>query len=84
VFTTCYEQLPFSRFIDWKKFSILSKREVLNFNNATKTLIDRIISIRNNNTLLMEYKQNLLDVSILFNWDNYQWPSVYHFILLEL
>ena len=84
VFISYYEQLPFSKFIDCNKFTILIPKEKLNFADEVYSVINRLIEIRNNKILLSQYKKSLSEVSILFDWNNYKWPSVYHFIMLEI
>lgn len=84
VFISYYQQLPFSRFIDWELFTILVRKEDLYFKDKILSLVERLKKIRENKKLLLTYRLNLRLASQLFDWNKAVWPSVYHFILLEL
>lgn len=84
IFISFYQHLPFSRFIDWELFSILVRKEDLYFKDKIQALITRLMQIRQNKSLLYGLRSNLKLASMFFDWDREQWPSVYHFILLEL
>ena len=83
IFLTYTRHLPYYRFIDWKKFSILIIKEKLNYENEINQLIKILYSIRNSNKLI-NYKEALYSARFIFDWDRITWPSVYHFTLLEL
>jgi hypothetical protein len=84
VFLSFPSELPFFHFVDWSQFSIIVAKDILNSAVSMEELLIYLQNIRNDSVLLAKYKQNLEDVSILFDYAKSSWPSVYHLTLLEL
>lgn len=48
LFLTNKQQLPYERFLDWSKFSIIVLKDILNQGNKFQLLLTRLQNIRNN------------------------------------
>jgi hypothetical protein len=84
VFVNYNRQLPFSRILDWEKFSILEPVESSKSKNKIQDLVEKLRSLRSNETALLNMKNALKNAAPLFDYDRTSWPSVYHLTLLEL
>ena len=82
VFYSSLTHLPFNRFLDWTSFSVLIPKEQLN----SRVLLNRTISslMQIDYQRIRRYQRNLQIVAPLFRWSNSNWPSLYHFMLLEV
>jgi hypothetical protein len=84
VFVSFKEQLPFIHFIDWSQFSIVIAKDIINSPTDMAELLNYLHNIRNTPHVLANFKQAVELVSPLFDFAKSDWPSVYHFTLLEL
>ena len=60
LFITNKQQLPFERFLDWSKFSIIVLKDILNQRNKFQLLLDKLYNIRNNPNRYLSYISNCL------------------------
>ena len=84
VFVSFYDQLPFSHFIDWSLFSVVLLKDVIYFEAALIELLQYLRLIRQNRSLLFQFKRNLDVASSLFDAEVNTWPSLYHLTILQL
>eukprot|EP01040_Poterioochromonas_malhamensis_P014917 gene14917-16604_t len=87
IFISYPSQLPFYHFIKWESFAIIVYKDIIKNSQKLRQLLDFLSLLRNHNDYmnkLNELKRNLFSVSILFDYDKYDYPSVYHLLLMEL
>ena len=85
IFISFYESLPFYNYINYSLFSIIIIKDIINNNNLMNELLLLMHNIRNNETLLSFYKQNLIYAIKLFDYSNiYSFPNLYLLTLLDL
>lgn len=82
-FVSSKAQLPFSRFLNWNKFAVIVQKETIHNEKMMMALSRYLFNIRNSDKLI-EMQENLKKVRVLFDFDNFLWPSVYHLMLLDL
>jgi hypothetical protein len=84
IFVNYNRQLPFSRILDWDKFSVLEPVESTKSKNKMRDLVNKLRVLRSNETALFNMKSALKNAAPLFDYDRTSWPSVYHLTLLEI
>eukprot|EP01038_Epipyxis_sp_PR26KG_P004444 gene4444-6286_t len=84
VFLTYPSELPFSHFVNWKAFSIVLMKDMINRPNEIRALYKELSKLRENSKQLRNYKMNLFYAKRLFDFSILTWPSVYHLSLLEM
>jgi hypothetical protein len=84
IFVSFYDQLPFSRFIDWSLFSIVLLKDITYFEQGMKSLVRYLRDIRKDLNVLLRMKHNLLAACRLFDSNIKDWPSLYHLTILHL
>lgn len=83
-FSAFKDQLPFIRFIDWTKFSIIVLKDIVFDEEAMSDFGLYMNTIANDKEILREYKKNLELAKVLFDYSRTEWPSLYHLTLMEL
>ena len=76
--------MPFTNIIDWSRFSIVVKRDIINFKPAMDELLQFLQDLRNHTEVLAQYKRALSFAAYLLDHDKINWPSVYHLTLLQM
>jgi hypothetical protein len=85
IFVAFSSQLPFSHFIEWKKFAILINKDIIKNSKKFLEFIDWLETLRNNHIeKLYSLKKNVFLISEFFDYEKYDYPSVYHLTLMEL
>jgi hypothetical protein len=85
IFISFSSQLPFSSFLEWKKFSILINKDIIKNSKKFFSFIDWLDQLRNYHIeKLFLLKKNIFLISEFFDYDKYDYPSVYHLTLMEL
>jgi hypothetical protein len=84
VFVSYFDVLSFSHFVDWSLFSIVLLKDIIYIEEGMLELLRYLRWVRENSSLLLRLKENLLSFSRLIDVDVKDWPSMYHFALLQL
>jgi hypothetical protein len=84
IFTSFPSQLPFYHFIDWSTFAIIVLKDYIRLSDKIEQLINYLKDLREDESRLSQYKENLEKAASLFDYSRTKWPSVYHLSLLEL
>eukprot|EP00981_Chlorochromonas_danica_P014749 scaffold8739_cov173-Ochromonas_danica.AAC.8 len=84
IFVSFPAQLPFYQFIDWSSFSLIVYKDDINFPDKIDALVQTIYNISGNADELTRMRVSMAKHAVLFNYSNWEWPSVYHLSLLSL
>ena len=84
IFVSSMNDLPFVHFMDWSTFSIVVDKDILNSNEAMKSLVALMEQIRADSHLLAQMRSALSIASSYFDWRRMAFPSPYHMTLYEL
>jgi hypothetical protein len=84
IFLSYPSQLPFHHFVDWKKFTIIVYKDVIRNSEKLFAFIEYLRNIRENRERLHYMKKGIFLMSEFFDYEKYDYPSVYHLTLMEL